>query len=65
MSPGPRFGPAFAKVLVRLLDRKGLTAEQLAKRSKVPLRRIRQYLRGGALSVCSGHSCRKWARKYQ
>lgn len=32
------YGAAFAKILVPLRERKGVTQEQLARRSKVPLR---------------------------
>lgn len=40
------YGPAFAQILVPLRESKGLSQEQLAERSNVPLRRIRQYERG-------------------
>jgi hypothetical protein len=40
------YGAAFAKILVPLRERKGVTQEQLADRSKVPLRTIRLYERG-------------------
>lgn len=40
------YGAAFAKILVPLRERKGVTQEQLARRSKVPLRTIRLYERG-------------------
>jgi transcriptional regulator with XRE-family HTH domain len=41
--PENRYGPTFAQILVPLRAGKGMSQEELAKRSKLPLRTIQRY----------------------